>query len=165
MGKHTTGPAVKNHIYNVPFVVLGLSTSSSTSSSSASSTSSSQDTVVSTENPATERCEIMGEESLGNPSRGSAETKNQNLNGDDEELRRKRICWIRMFSHINTAPALLMNYRWSRKQKWYRVRVSIVSIYTNFPKDRNCDVCLRTKITKASCRRCTGTVVPNSDNL
>ena len=59
----------------VPFVVLGLSTSSSTSSSPASSTSSSQDTVISTENPATERSEIMSEESRGNPSRGSAEKK------------------------------------------------------------------------------------------
>ena len=25
--------------------------------------------------------------------------------------------------------------------------------YTHFPKDRNCDVCLRTKITRVSCRR------------
>ena len=53
----------------VPFVVPGLSTSSSTSSSPASSTSSSQDTVISTENPATERSEIMSEGSRGNPSR------------------------------------------------------------------------------------------------
>ena len=30
------------------------------------------------------------------------------------------------------------------------------SIYTHFPKDRDCDVCLGTKITKASCRRRTG---------
>ena len=27
------------------------------------------------------------------------------------------------------------------------------SIFTHFPKDRKCDVCLRTKYTKASCRR------------
>ena len=27
------------------------------------------------------------------------------------------------------------------------------SIYNHFPKDRNCDVCLRTKMTKSSCRR------------
>ena len=47
----------------VPFVVPGLSTSSSTSSSPASSTSSSQDTVISAENPATERSEIVSEES------------------------------------------------------------------------------------------------------
>ena len=47
----------------VPFVVPALSTSSSTSSSLASSTSSAQDTVISTENTATERSEIMSEES------------------------------------------------------------------------------------------------------
>ena len=54
-------------------------------SSPASSTSSSQDTVISTENPATERSEIMSEESRGNPSRGSAETENTNRNEDDED--------------------------------------------------------------------------------
>ena len=27
------------------------------------------------------------------------------------------------------------------------------SIYTHFPKDRNCDICLRTKITRVPCRR------------
>ena len=46
----------------VPFVVPGLSTSSSTSSSPASATSSSQDTVISSENPATERSETVSEE-------------------------------------------------------------------------------------------------------
>ena len=39
----------------VPFVVLGLSTSSSTSFSPTSSTSSSQDSVIGTENPAISR--------------------------------------------------------------------------------------------------------------
>ena len=34
------------------------------------------------------------------------------------------------------------------------------SAYTHFPKDPNCDFCLKTKITRASCRRRTGTVVP-----
>ena len=56
----------------VPFVVHGLSTSSSTSSSPTSSTSLSQDPVIGTDNPATESSEIMSEESRGNPSRGSA---------------------------------------------------------------------------------------------
>ena len=36
------------------------------------------------------------------------------------------------------------------------------SIYTHFPKDPNCDICLKTKITRASCRRA-GTVVPKAD--
>ena len=37
------------------------------------------------------------------------------------------------------------------------------SIFTPFPKDRNCDICLRTKITRASCRRRTDTVVPRAE--
>ena len=37
------------------------------------------------------------------------------------------------------------------------------SIYTHFPKDPNCDICLKTKITSASCRRRTGTVVPRAE--
>ena len=33
------------------------------------------------------------------------------------------------------------------------------SIYTHFPKDRNCEVCLRSKITRAPCRRRAGEAV------
>ena len=39
------------------------------------------------------------------------------------------------------------------------------NIFTHFPKDRNCDICLKTKITRASCRRRTGTVVPRAENV
>ena len=39
------------------------------------------------------------------------------------------------------------------------------SVYTHFPKDPNCDICLKTKITRASCRRRTGTVVPIAENV
>ena len=121
---HQKGKRTNCFIANyVPFVVPGLSTSSSTSSSPDSSTSSSQDTVIGTENPATERSEILSEESRGNPSRGSAETKNTNKNEDDEELRSELL--------QDTLPALLMNFQWSREQKWYRVRVSTVSILTS----------------------------------
>ena len=37
------------------------------------------------------------------------------------------------------------------------------SVYTHFPKDPHCDICLKTKITRASCRRRAGTVVPKAD--
>ena len=37
------------------------------------------------------------------------------------------------------------------------------SVFSHFPKDRNCGICLRTKITRASCRRSIGTVVPRAD--
>ena len=50
------GKTISCNICNhVPFVVHGLSTSSSTSSTPTSSTSSSQDSVIGTENPAAER--------------------------------------------------------------------------------------------------------------
>ena len=39
------------------------------------------------------------------------------------------------------------------------------NIFTHFPKDRNCDICLRTTITRASCRRRTGTVVPRAEHF
>ena len=39
------------------------------------------------------------------------------------------------------------------------------SFFTHFPKDRNCGICLRTKITRASCRRGTGTVVPRAEKF
>ena len=39
------------------------------------------------------------------------------------------------------------------------------SVYTQFPKDPNCDICLKTKITMASCRRRAGTVVPRAENV
>ena len=39
------------------------------------------------------------------------------------------------------------------------------SIYIHFPKDPNCDICLRTKFTMASCRRRAGTVVPRAENV
>ena len=36
------------------------------------------------------------------------------------------------------------------------------SIFAHFPKDRNCKVRKRTKITRAPCRRCTGEAVPRA---
>ena len=40
------------------------------------------------------------------------------------------------------------------------------SVYTHFPKeDPNCEICLKTKITRASCKRCAGTVVPRAENV
>ena len=39
------------------------------------------------------------------------------------------------------------------------------SVYTHFPKDPNCDICLKTKITRASCRRRAGTAVPRVEKL
>ena len=39
------------------------------------------------------------------------------------------------------------------------------SVYTHFPKDRNCEICQRTKITRAPWRRRNGGAVPRAENF
>ena len=39
------------------------------------------------------------------------------------------------------------------------------SVYTHFPQDRNCEICKRTKITRAPCRRRNGGAVPRAENF
>ena len=39
------------------------------------------------------------------------------------------------------------------------------SVYTHFPEDRNCEICKRTKITRAPCRRRNGEAVPRAANF
>ena len=39
------------------------------------------------------------------------------------------------------------------------------TVYTHLPKDGNCKICQRTKITRAPCRRRTGSVVPRAKNV
>ena len=38
-------------------------------------------------------------------------------------------------------------------------------VHTHFPKDRNCEICKRTKITRAPCRRRSGEAVPRAVNF
>ena len=37
------------------------------------------------------------------------------------------------------------------------------SVYIHFPKDQNCEICQRTKITRAPCRRRIGGAVPRAE--
>ena len=50
-----------------------------------------------------------------------------------------------------------------------RVKVGPVSvkhsIFSHFPKDINCDFCLRTKFTRVLCRKRTGTAVPRAEKI
>ena len=39
------------------------------------------------------------------------------------------------------------------------------SVFTHFPEDRNCQICQRTKITRAPCRRRIGEAVPRAENF
>ena len=39
------------------------------------------------------------------------------------------------------------------------------SVFTHFPKDPNCEICLKTKIFRASCRRRANAVMPRAENV
>ena len=39
------------------------------------------------------------------------------------------------------------------------------SVFTHFPKDPNCETCLKTKITRASCRRRANAVMSSAENF
>ena len=65
---------------------------------------------------------------------------------------------------IETLPVLLTNYQWSREQQWNQVGASIVCTRT-FPKNPNCDICMKSKTTEASCRRRAGTVLPRAEKF
>ena len=54
-------------------------------------------------------------------------------------------------------PVLLMNHLWSHA-------CEKLSVHTHFPKDRNCEICQRTKITRAPRRRRNGGAVLRAEN-
>ena len=171
----------------VPFMVPGFSaSSSSTTPSPASPSSSSKDSVFDvdryTENSATERSGSTSGELRGVPLHETTETENRNKNGEPEEVQRdisrELPDWLQEFrenlvdekslgetqsKEVKTLASHLMNLQWSREQKWNRVRVSTVYLRT-FRRTQNCVICLKTKITRASCRRA-GTVVPRAEHF
>ena len=127
--------------------------------------------MTDTEIPATRRRESASEESLArrDPLHRSAEVENQKKI-DDEELQSDKLQsvpdWLQEFKHGLVDESAPSN---SSHELPLEPRARVVSskhnIFIHFPKDRNCDICLRTKITRDSCRRRTGTVVPRAENL
>ena len=45
------------------------------------------------------------------------------------------------------------------------IKIKEAQYLFHFPKDRNCEVCLRTKMTRAPCRRRTGEALPRAENI
>ena len=177
---------ISNH---VPLVVPGLSTSSSTTPTSTSSSSSSQDSVFDilgyTENPVPERSGCTSEELRGNPMHKPIETENKNKNDGLEEVQSDPIHefpdWLQEFrdnwdderdpSELWRTPEL--GYRDTSSSSHElpmesRAKVELGSgkhsVHTHFAMDPNCDICSKTKITRASCRRRAGTVAPRAEN-
>ena len=109
----------------------------------------------------------MSGEVRGNSSRGPAETENPNTNDDNEGVPE----WLKEFTENlvdDSVPehrdASSSSHELPTEPRAKMHRVSIVSSLTS-TKDRNCDICLITKITRAPYRRRIGTVVPRAENV
>ena len=152
---------------HVPLVVLGVSTSSSTSS--ASPTSSSQETVTDTEIPATSRSERASDDSSARGNSWHESTEIENLKKkDDEEIQSGELQgvldWLQKFKH-GSVDESVPEHRDASSSSYelpLEPRAKVVpskhNIFTHLLEDRNCDICLRTKIPRASCRRRIGRV-------
>ena len=69
-----------------------------------------------------------------------------------------KIWWMMKFHYREAlTPVLLITKR--------REDLGKHNVHTHFPKDRNCEICTRTKITRAQCRRRNGEAVPRAVNF
>ena len=158
----------------VPIVVPGLSSSSSSSShsstsmtpsrqernhpTSSSSSSTSPTTTVLSDNETREREDLSGIDSHPVPV-SSSHVEEMIERGDPLYLVDDRVPAQRD-SHASSSHELSLEPTSTRSED-----LGKHSVYTHFPKDRNCEVCQRTKITRAPCRRRIGGAVPRAENF
>ena len=101
--------------------------------------------------------------------------KTPKKNDDNEEVRRNSSHdlpeWLQEFRHglVDRKVPERRDASSSSHELPSESRAKVVSgkhsISTHFPKDRNCDICLRTEITRASCRKRTGSAVPRAEKF
>ena len=179
----------------VPFVVPGLSASSSATptlspASPSSSSSSSQDSVFDvnryTAYPVPERSGSTSEELRGDPLHECTETENKKKNEKREEVQRdishELHDWLQEFREnlvdesTSTEPWRNPEQRSQDTSKSSRelpteprAKVEpgsgLPCVFSHFPQDPNCNICLKTKITRSFCRRRAGTVVPRAEHF
>ena len=132
---------------------------------------SSQETVTPTEHPASTRSESMSEDVQGNLSHGPPETENPQKMTTTRKYEGTCRMICQKFRHglVDGCVPVHWDASSSSHELPSEPRAKVVSGkhsgYTHFPKDRHCDVCLKTKITSASCRKCTSTVVPRAESV
>ena len=115
--------------------------------------------------------------SLGDQLRDSKETHNKTKNEDIDKARRSplrdlperleefnKISWTKKLPHQAMHPqAFLVNHFVKiLREQWYR---SQHSIFTRIPKDRCCEVCEKTEITRAQSGKRTGNQVPRKEKF
>ena len=177
-----------NISHYVPFVVPCLpARSSSPTSSPTSSSSSLQESVWANtenrdmENPVSERSVGTTGELRGNPLQRYTE-----ITGESKEVQRGRSHelpdWLHEFKE-NLVDESSSTEPWGNPERGSqdtsnsshelpmepRAKVEPGSgkhsVFSHFPKDPNCDICLKTKMTRVSCRRRADTVVPRAEHV
>ena len=63
-------------------------------------------------------------------------------------------------SHASSSHEVSLEHSFKRRED-----LGKHSVYTHFPKDRNCEICKITKITSAPCRRRNGEAVPRAEKI
>ena len=123
--------------------------------------------------------------SFGRPAARIPRNRKQNINGESEEVQKgsshELHDWLQEFRE-NLVDESTSTYPWGNPEHGSqdtsksscelpmepRAKMELFSgkyrVYTHFPMDPNCDICLKTKITMAFCRRRTGTVVPRAEH-
>ena len=173
----------------VPIVVPGLSSSSSGSSStsktplkqeshSSSSSSSSSSSPTVSEIQIRERED--GNHSDISPVQVSTSVDDRSGQPDETTIERGNSLnseipeWLQEFrenlvddeipvhedSHSSSSHEASLEPTFKRREDFGKH-----SVYTHFPKNRNCEICKRTKITRAPCRRRNGEAVPRAEKF
>ena len=128
---------------------------------------------VSALRPATIRSESTCSQARGELSLEPIETENTDKTEDTEQARRDLLRdlpeWFEEFTENlvdESVPAHRDAPASSSRESASEPRGKVVSgkhsTFTHFPKDRNCDICMKTKITRDPCRQRTGAAVPRS---
>ena len=155
----------------VPIVVPGLSSSSSASSSTLR-TPMKQESHSSSSSSSSPSSPTVGEISVreredGNSSDISPVQVSNSLNSEIPE-------WLQEFrenlvddeiplqggSHASSSHEAPLEPTAKRRED-----LGKHSVYPHFREDRNCEICKRTKITRAPCRRRNGEAVPRAENF
>ena len=170
----------------VPIVIPGLSSSSS-GSSSTSRTLMRQESRSSYSSPSTDEFQVRGREDVANSGVSPAPVSElvDDGSGQPERIQETTIEWgspydseipewlqefrenwvddeipLQGSSHASLPPEVFLEPTTKRRED-----LGKHSVYTHFPKDRNCEICKRTNTTRASCRRLNGEAVPRATNF
>ena len=118
---------------------------------------------------------IPEEQLLTDPTKNPKPNKNENHDLERRDLLHSDMPkWLQEFrenlvddrvpeyrdSHASSFHELSSEPTPARRADWGKH-----SVYIHFPEDRNCEICRRTKITRAPCRRRIGGAVPRAENF